>query len=117
MAAQKVVHPKIIRPFRVIVVQEEEWLSARVLEYNLAAQARTLDGLYVELERVVLGHVAARREHGQEPFEDMPRAPKKYWDMFERSKVPLPVQKFPIDIKKPAPLRIDRPEVRVAATR
>ena len=117
MAVRKAVHPKIIRPFRVIVFQEEAWLSARVLEYNLAAQARTLDGLYVELERVVLGHIAARRAHGQEPFAEMPRAPKKYWEMFRRSKVPLPTQKFPIDIKKPTPLRIARPEVRVVATR
>lgn len=108
---------KVVRPFRVLVFQEDEWVCARVLEYNLAAQARTLDALSSELQRVVHAHVAARRENAQEPFADMRPAPARYWDMFRRSKVPLAVQQFQIKIKKPTFRRIGPPEVRVAAAR
>lgn len=107
--------PKVIRPFRVIVFQDENWVCARVLEYNLAAQARTLDALCAELQRVVLRHVAARLENQQKPFADLRPAPAKYWDMFKRSKVPLEIQKLQIELKKPRSVRIAQPEVRVAA--
>src|SRR6266849_9619969 len=103
--------PKVIRPFRVLVSQEDDWVCARVLEYNLAAQAKTLEGLYAAMERVVRAHIAARLENDQEPFEDLTPAPREYWDRFRDSKVPLSTQKLEIEIKRPTSIKIDRAEV------
>jgi hypothetical protein len=77
---------------RAVVFQEGDWLCVQCLEYNLATQARTLHQLHKSLHRLILGHIAVRRRHKQRPFEGLPRAPRKYWDMFERSKISLPAQ-------------------------
>ena len=75
---------------RAVVFQEGEWLSAQCLEYDIATQAKTLDDLSYELQRILVGHVVTSKKLGKAPFEGVPRAPRKYWEMFERSKIPLP---------------------------
>jgi hypothetical protein len=99
---------------RVLVVQEGEWLSAQCLEYDLATQARTLDDLWYELQRILFGHIATRLREGKEPFADLPKAPQKYWDLFEQSKIPLLPPRLAFSIRKPG-ARILRPQVRVAS--
>jgi hypothetical protein len=74
---------------RALVFQEGDWVSARCLEYDLATQARTLPRLYESLRRLILGHIAVRLHQNQRPFEGLKPAPSKYWNMFERSKIPL----------------------------
>ena len=109
--------PKSRRPIRtmsILVFQEGEWLCARWLEHDLAVQAKTLSSLYVRLHRMIVGHIAVRFAHGQRPFEDLPPAPRKYRDMFNRSKITLPPQLFSFGIKNRA-FKIPTPKVRVAA--
>ena len=108
--------PKVIRPFHVIISQEGEWVSARVLEYNFAVQARTIEAIQGELERVIRGHIAARLANGQEPFTGLLRAPHKIWAMLDESKLALPRHTFPLNIKPPSRVTIRDPEVRVVAT-
>ena len=74
---------------RALVFQDGDWLSVRCLEYDLATQARTLPRLYDSLRRLILGHIAVRLHHDQRPFESLKPAPPRYWEMFERSKIPL----------------------------
>jgi hypothetical protein len=99
--------------FRVVVFQEDGWLCAQCLEFDLAVQAKSLPQLYRRLHRLITSHVAVRRAHSLPPFRDLPRAPAKYWQMFEESKIPLPPQlvHFP-EIKRP--VVIPFPEFRVA---
>ncbi len=85
---------------RAVVFQEDDWLYAQCLEYDIAAQARTLESLTHELQRIILGHMAICEENGLEPFRNLPRAPQKFWDMFERSKIPLPAQKTGFEVKR-----------------
>jgi len=92
-------------------------LCAQVLEFNIGAQAPTLRQLYRRLYRAIVGHIAVRRAHGMEPYADLPPVPEKYWEMYKRSKVPLPLQvirvpseraKAKISVEmKVAPLRED----------
>lgn len=67
-------------PIRGLVFQEGDWLSVRCLP---------LPQLYKSLNRLILGHIAVRLHHNQRPFESLPPTPRKYWDMFERSKIAI----------------------------
>lgn len=100
-----------LRALRVVVFQEGDWLCAQCLDHDLAVQARTLEKLYDQLSRMIVGHIAVRREHGRRPFEDLQPAPKKYWDMFEHSRIPLPTQMFRV---RNYPSNFPAPKVRVA---
>jgi hypothetical protein len=99
---------------RAIVFQEGDWLSAQCLEYDIATQAKTLDDLSYELQRIIVGHFTISRRLGKEPFEGIPKAPDKYWKMFERSKIPLPQPKLFFKATSTPGIKIPRPELRVA---
>ena len=98
---------------RAVVFQEGDWLCVQCLEYNLATQAQSLSALYKGLYRLILGHIAVRLRHNQRPFEGLPRAPQKYWEMFQRSKIPLPAPIRFAPVKRNGVV-VPPPEVRVA---
>lgn len=70
---------------RAVLFQEEDWWVAQCLDYDIAAQARTRDDLLYELERVLVGHLVISAEKGLRPFERLPRAPRRYWVMYEQA--------------------------------
>ena len=98
---------------RVVVFQKGEWLCAHCLEYGFATQAKSLRDLQSRLERLIAGHIAVRLEHGLKPFRNVRQAPAKYWELFRRSKIALPVQPFGLRIKKRG-IKIPMPEIRIA---
>lgn len=98
---------------RVVIFQEGDWLCAHCLEYGFATQAKNLDDLRYDLERMIVGHIAISLANGLKPFRNARRAPKKYWTLFERSKIALPQQSFGLKIKKRG-VKIPMPEIRVA---
>jgi hypothetical protein len=97
-------------PLKVLFFEYPDGLwAAQCLEYDIAAQASRLEDLYYEMERVLVSYLSLADELGQEPFKGLPKAPKKYWDIFKKSM-----------------LRVDRPtktahpirtEARVAPTK
>lgn len=91
-----------VMSFRAVVSQEGEWLTAQILEYDLATQARSLDDLWYELQRLVVGHVAASLSEGVAPFEGLAPAPQRVWHLYEQSKIPLQPPEIPFDVLKPA---------------
>jgi hypothetical protein len=103
---------RVAHRLRFVVIQEGEWLSAQCLEYDIATQARTLDDLTYELQRLIVGHIVTSRKLNKEPFEGLSRAPQKFWDMFERSKLPLSTPR--VSFKSSVRLKIPAPELRVA---
>ena len=60
---------------------------AQVLEYNLATAAKSLEAIPAELERFLTVQIVGSLESGMEPFEDLPRAPQRFWDLYEDSSV------------------------------
>lgn len=98
----------------ILVFQEGEWLCARWLEHDVAVQAKTLSSLHARLRRMIAGHIAVRLAHGRLPFDDLPPAPRKYREMFNRSKVTLPSEMLHVSVKSRA-VKIPPPKVRVAA--
>jgi len=65
-----------------LLTKEKEGWCARCLEYDFVTQADTLDELYREIERTVVGHFVIGQESGLAPFHGLKRAAKKYWDQF-----------------------------------
>ena len=99
---------------RALVFQDGDWLSVRCLEYDLATQARTLPRLYASLRRLILGHISVRLHHNHRPFEGLKPAPRKYWDMFERSKIPLSDEGLSFTPVKSNGFVVPPPRLRVA---
>lgn len=98
----------------ILFIEGEEWWSAQCLEYDIAAQAGTLNELFHEMERVLVSQIALDVELGRKPFEGIGPAPKKYREAFERSetRVERPAEGFkPGNIKQPR----FKPTIKVAA--
>jgi len=53
---------------RIVIFQDGEWLCAHCLEYDLATQAKNLDDLRYDLERMIVGHIAVSLANGLKPF-------------------------------------------------
>lgn len=70
----------------IVVFPEGGWWIAQGLEYDFAAQAKTLDDLRYELQRTVVGHFVACAEAGVDPLSSVPKAPERFWKMWTESK-------------------------------
>ena len=68
-----------------VVFQEGDWWIAQILEHNLATAARGLEAIPAELERFLTVQIVGSLEAGIEPFEDLPRAPQRFWDLYEQA--------------------------------
>jgi hypothetical protein len=75
-----------VQKIRAVAFREGEWWVAQCLEYDLATQARRLEDLPQELRRLLAVQVAASLECGVEPFYGFSPAPRRFWEMYERSK-------------------------------
>jgi hypothetical protein len=73
----------------VLVTKQADWWVAQCLQYDLAAQAKTLADLRYAFEHALVAHVIVSIEKKVEPFDSLPSAPRKYWDAWERA---LPVE-------------------------
>ena len=93
---------------RIIIFQEGEFVCAQWVDFDLSAQARTLPLLFRAMDRLMRGHIAVREKHGLPPFQDLPEAPRRFRELFHRSKICLPPQFIKLNWKL-------HPEVRVAA--
>jgi hypothetical protein len=71
---------------RAILFEDSGWWCAQCLEYDIAAQAKTVPALHDELERVLRSQIAVSLELGREPFEGLPRAPQRFFDMYQSAR-------------------------------
>ncbi|HEX4959488.1 MAG TPA: hypothetical protein VF173_01520 [Thermoanaerobaculia bacterium] len=74
------------RTIHAVAFQSGHNWVAQCLEYDIATQAATLDALLYELERIVLAHVFVAEKEGVLPFGDIPKAPKRFWEMYRRTR-------------------------------
>ena len=101
---------------RVVVFQEGDWVCAQCLEHDIAAQAKTLDACLYELDRLIIGHVAISLENGLDPLHDLKPAPRRVWEWFERSKIPLTATRFQFtagDLDRHGVV-VEPPQIRIA---
>jgi hypothetical protein len=69
----------------------------------------------IAFQLFLVGHIAVRLRHNQQPFHDLRRAPEKYWAMFRRSRLRLPAPIFKLGVLKSHGVVVAPPQIRVAA--
>ncbi|HEX4498990.1 MAG TPA: hypothetical protein VIE43_25155 [Thermoanaerobaculia bacterium] len=74
--------PREIR-LHAVIYQSGEWWIAACLEHCFVTQARTEEALLVDLERIIKTHIFLETERGRDPFVSIPRAPQRFWKMYE----------------------------------
>ena len=70
---------------RVVVFRDRGWWVAQCLEHDLCTSSRKLEDLPGQLASQLRLQVVLDRKNGRQPFEGLPRAPKKYWDLYEQA--------------------------------
>ena len=73
-----------------LVYQDEDscWV-AQGLEYDITTVARSLDQIPDRFAMKAIAEIAISAELGLEPLEGIKRAPEKFWDMYNASKMTL----------------------------
>jgi hypothetical protein len=72
-----------------VVFREEERWVVQCLEYDIATQADSMDGLYDKLGRVLIAYLGLAAEQGTVPFAGIPPAPRRYWEMYRGARLRL----------------------------
>ena len=103
---------------KILVLREGEYLVGQALEYDIAAQGRTMNELHVRFQETIAAYVLLCAKNGQEPFKALGRAPEWYWEKFKGA-MPLAAQmEFPKRAKPakgaPAYLLPKRAELAIA---
>jgi hypothetical protein len=82
---------------KVVAFKEGDWWVAQCLDYDIATQARTLPDLVGEVERILMAHWAVGAQEGVEPFANLPRAPRRFWELYEAARLKIePVAPSPL---------------------
>lgn len=102
-----------VSDIRAVLFEERDTWSAQFLDYDIAAQAKTLLDLQDEIARVLAVHVAASLQMGREPFAGIKQAPRKFWDLFESGQR-FESRPMPLRLDKDSPLPPIRPDLRIA---
>ncbi|MBW8878142.1 MAG: hypothetical protein JF614_24535 [Acidobacteria bacterium] len=69
-----------------VVFKEEGWFVAQFLEYDIATQAKSVTALLDEAEQIIAAYILVAEQKGLEPFTNMPRAPRRFWQMYKDAK-------------------------------
>lgn len=86
-----------------VIFRHQEWLIAQCLEYDIATRAQDLKDLLYEVERMLAAHFLVAAKTGTEPFADIPRAPRRFWKMYQDAIArvePIRQTEFP-SVKRP----------------
>ena len=92
----------------VLIMREGDHWVAQCLEYDIAAQATSLDALKHAFARTFAGQIAVDLHHKRLPLQGIPQAPRRYFDLFEgahrlaeRHLLPLPENMPPTYMLRP----------------
>jgi hypothetical protein len=71
------------KSIRVIVFRETDHYVAQCLDYDIATQAKTLEGLVDRLELTLDAEFAICEEDGMQPNKAIPAAPNYYHELWD----------------------------------
>ncbi|HEX7185804.1 MAG TPA: hypothetical protein VF756_28525 [Thermoanaerobaculia bacterium] len=75
---------------RAVVFYDREWWVAQCLEHDLCTSSKKREELPRKLIAQLRTQIAADSLRGKRPFEDLPKAPEKFWRLYKKG-VPLPL--------------------------
>lgn len=99
---------------RAIALQEDGWWVAQCLEYDIATQARTLVDLERDLLQMIETHILIGRERGRPPFENIGRAPDRFWKMWDEAEFRLEKATAGAPRPESGDFPVVRPNIRIA---
>jgi hypothetical protein len=70
---------------RVLFIREGESFVAQCLEFDIAAQGKTITEVKRAFERTLIGQMMLDVRRGKRPFEDFGPAPRYYWEKYEQA--------------------------------
>jgi len=70
----------------ILLLQEDKTWIAQCLEWDIAAQGKTLDDALKSFEKTFVGQLVLDIGQDKNPLENTPRTPKEYWTKFEQAK-------------------------------
>jgi hypothetical protein len=79
-----------------LIFKEDDWWVAQCLEYDIAAQARTLPDVQYEIQRVLVGRIAMAERLKIDPFEGISAAPEVYSSMVKNRKKAFKIEMKPV---------------------
>ena len=92
---------------RVLLIEEEEGWSAQALEVDIACQAKTLEGVVLELRRVFKGQIGLSEELGLSPFSNVGPAPQEFFESWKKSATEVNI--LDLERDKPTIEPVDEP--------
>lgn len=107
--------PDSVLDLQVVLIEDETGWTAHGLQYSLSASAPTLSEVLYAFERAVVGHIAVANDQGLEPFQSIPPAPQKVWDLWNAGRT-LQFDPFPnFRVDRGLTLPRPHPEFRLAS--
>ncbi|MEA2599677.1 MAG: hypothetical protein QOF89_669 [Acidobacteriota bacterium] len=87
-----------------VVFKDGDWFIAQCLEYDIATQAKSISALIDEVEQIIAAHILVADKKDVEPFANLPRAPRRFWQMYKDANARLePVRHAELrDTRSPA---------------
>lgn len=70
---------------RILIMMEGDWFVAQCLELDLGATAKNLDDVLYQMEKTLVSRVFLDQSLQRRPFEGIPKAPEKYFEMWQRA--------------------------------
>lgn len=69
----------------VVVFEDRGWWVAQCLEYDLCTSSKNLKDLPRQIASQLRLQVALDQKNGRQPFAELPRAPQKFWDLYQQA--------------------------------
>ena len=102
----------------VLLINDGNGYTAQCLQYDIAAQGETIKEAQSAFEYAITAEVGYLSET-QRTLEDLPSAPKHFWDLFEEASLLAPISSPPMRVPSSITsilnsLFASEPELRVA---
>jgi hypothetical protein len=94
-----------------LLTEGEHGWWARCLEHDFVTQADTLNDLYYEIRRTVVGHIVISQQSGHAPFAGLGPAAPEFWSQFRASALRIQPREDHIQIRISEPIVRPTPEV------
>jgi hypothetical protein len=79
-------------PLKVLIMNEDGMWVVLCLQFDIAAQGKSLGEAVEGLEHLLLAREYLDRRKGRAPFSTLSPAPKSYWELFDEGlEVSLPI--------------------------
>jgi len=96
-----------------VIFKEDDMWVAQGLQFDICAQAASLDGARAAFAEMVCATAAVSIELGHEPLFGIDAAPKQFWDMYRRTDFKVEPEEIPLRAPRPVGMPRILPRFRI----